>query len=123
MSKKGSSGILNWASPNGEFDRKVSQFREKISSNGPYPPEAGRYHLYISLACPWAHRTLIVRQLKGLQDVIGLSVVHYLMGENGWEFRSEKEVSGCIPDIVTQAQFLKQIYFRSEVNAYFLLPT
>ena len=53
-----------------------------------FKAEAGRYHLYVSLACPWAHRTLIVRSLKGLEDMISVSVVHWLMLENGWTFRT-----------------------------------
>ena len=71
----------------GEFIREDSQFRGCISADGDYPPESGRYHLYVSLACPWAHRTLIFRKLKGLESHIGVSVVHPHMPENGWEYR------------------------------------
>ncbi len=60
----------------GTFDRAESRFRDRIKPGGRFPPEAGRYHLYVSLACPWAHRTLIFRKLKGLEDLIGVSVVH-----------------------------------------------
>ena len=72
----------------GKFVRQDSRFRDQISSNeqSQFTPEAGRYHLYVSLACPWAHRTLIFRQLKQLEDVISVSVVDARMMENGWEF-------------------------------------
>lgn len=59
----------------GEFKRKESVYRDHIKVGGPYEPESGRYHLYVSYACPWAHRTLIVRALKGLKDDIGVTVV------------------------------------------------
>jgi putative glutathione S-transferase len=73
----------------GEFQRQEDAFREWISKDGStsYPAAAGRYHLYISYACPWASRTLIFRQLKGLDDVIGLSVVDPIRDEKGWAFR------------------------------------
>ncbi|KAJ2783600.1 S-glutathionyl-(chloro)hydroquinone reductase, partial [Coemansia linderi] len=66
----------------GEFRRQVSSFRSFVEPgpNAEFPAEAGRYHLYVSYACPWAHRTLIVRKLKGLDSLIGVSVVNYLMG-------------------------------------------
>src|SRR3954467_7112529 len=73
----------------GEFSRQEDAFREWISNDGstPYPAEAGRYHLYISLACPWASRTYIVRKLKGLEDVVGMTVVDPVRDEWGWAFR------------------------------------
>ena len=72
----------------GKFVRQDSRFRDVISSdeNSQFKPEAGRYHLYVSLACPWAHRTLIFRKLKQLEDIISVSVVNAEMMENGWEF-------------------------------------
>ena len=99
----------------GRFVRKDSAFRNWItpdgapgpSGEGGFPAEAGRYHLYVSLACPWAHRTLIFRKLKGLEQAISLSVVHWHMAENGWEFR---EGPGTIPDPVLGAAFLHQVY-------------
>ena len=77
----------------GAFKRQDSKFRNTIStdSDNPYQPEAGRYHLYVSLACPWAHRTLIFRALKGLESLIDVTVVQAQMLENGWEFDDEKD--------------------------------
>ena len=70
---------------------------------GGFKAEPGRYHLYVSLACPWAHRTLIFRKLKGLTEMIDLSVVHWLMLENGWTFMDGPSV---IPDPIHGARFL-----------------
>ncbi len=77
------------ATATGEFQRQEDAFREWISNDGstPYPAEASRYHLYVSLACPWASRTLIFRNLKGLEDAIGLTIVDPLRDEKGWAFR------------------------------------
>ena len=76
-------------SESGEFKRQADAFREWISNDGstPYAAEAGRYHLYVSLACPWASRTVIVRKLKGLEEAIGMTVVDPIRDENGWAFR------------------------------------
>src|SRR5690242_20223277 len=70
------------------FRRQPSRFRDRVSADGstPYPAEAGRYHLYVSWACPWAHRTVIGRRLKGLEDAIGLSVVDPIRDDRGWAF-------------------------------------
>ncbi|AGM41691.1 glutathione S-transferase [Spiribacter salinus M19-40] len=73
-------------STGGRFERPETVFRRWIEPDGDFPAVTGRYHLYISLACPWAHRTLIVRKLKGLEPHIGLSVVHPTMGSGGWHF-------------------------------------
>ena len=99
----------------GRFMRRASQFRNWITSDGSPGPsgeggfkaEAGRYHLYVSLACPWAHRTLIFRALKGLEGIISLSIVHWYMGENGWTFQIG---DGTAPDIVNGAEYLYQVY-------------
>lgn len=76
------------ADESGAFVRQQSAFRDRISNDGStdYPAEAGRYHLYVSLACPWAHRTIIIRKLKGLEDAISLSLVDPLRDEKGWRF-------------------------------------
>jgi len=79
----------------GKFVRKDSSFRDWIGAeDGKFPTEKGRYHLYVSLACPWAHRTLIFRQLKGLTDIIDVSIVAPDMLENGWEFEQPEPLYG-----------------------------
>lgn len=99
----------------GAFVRKQSAFRNFVTADGSAGPtgeggfaaEPGRYHLYVSLACPWAHRTLILRGRKGLNDQIGLSVVHWLMKDDGWTF---DDAAGTIPDTVNHARALHEIY-------------
>lgn len=71
----------------------------------------GRYHLYISLGCPWAHRTAILWKLKGLEKIVSLSIVDPIISEQGWRF---SDYSGCIPDTVNQADYLWQIYVKSK---------
>jgi glutathionyl-hydroquinone reductase len=107
------------ASTGGRFVRKESAFRSFVTPDGSAGPsgtggfkaDAGRYHLYISLACPWAHRTLIMRALKGLSDMISVSVVHWLMREQGWTFA---DGPGVVADSINQAQFLHQVYAAAE---------
>jgi glutathionyl-hydroquinone reductase len=98
--------------PKGHFVRDETQFSDRITADGAsgYRAEAGRYHLYVSLACPWAHRTLIARELKGLTEAISLSVVHPHMGEHGWELR---EYPGTVPDTVNHARYLHEVYTRA----------
>lgn len=98
----------------GALQRPPSIFRNWISSDGSGPREAclfeaerDRYHLYVSLACPWAHRTLIMRNLKGLAGIIGISVVHWHMGDDGWTFEPGPSV---IPDTVNGVHKLHQLY-------------
>jgi putative glutathione S-transferase len=102
----------------GRFIRSESQYRNWITPEGEAGPtgtgrfkaEAGRYHLYVSLACPWAHRTLIFRAIKGLEGMISLSAVHWFMGEEGWTFR---DGLGVIPDTVNSAARLSEIYTKA----------
>ena len=108
-----------WADSKGRMQRPDSILRNWITPDGSPGPtgrggfkaEAGRYHLYIARACPWAHRAAIFRELKGLQDMIGLSVTHWLMLENGWTF---EPAPGVIPDTVNDARFLYELYAKSE---------
>ena len=99
----------------GRFVRTQTQFRNWITADGSagptgqagYKAEANRYHLYVSLACPWASRTLMIRTLKGLEDMISISVVHPLMLEHGWTF---EEGEGVIGDPIFQARYLHEVY-------------
>ncbi len=95
---------------NGAFARPQAAFRNQIEAGGRFPPQAGRYHLYASLACPWAHRTLIFRRLKKLETHIGLSITHWLMADQGWTF---EPAEGVIPDPFG-AQTLHEIYTRAD---------
>lgn len=97
----------------GDFVREESQFRQWIKADGStsFQPEKDRYHLYVSLACPWAHRTLIFRKLKGLEALISLSIVDPIMLENGWEFHDSP---GSILDNVNGASYLYEIYLKSD---------
>jgi len=99
-------------SSGGRFVRKESAFRDHVRADGStrFAPEAGRYHLYVSLACPWAHRALIFRTLKALEPAISVSVVDPFMGEQGWAF---SQGAGCIPDEVNGARFLHEIYTKA----------
>jgi putative glutathione S-transferase len=106
-------------STGGRFVRQTSAFRNWITADGAAGPsgtggfrgEPGRYHLYVSLACPWAHRTLIFRKLKHLEDRISLSVVHWLMLDNGWTFAPGE---GVVPDPINHAQYLYQVYTAAD---------
>lgn len=98
---------------NGEFERQETTFREWITDEaGGFPPESGRYHLYVSDACPWAHRTLITRALKGLEDVISVDTVDPYRDEEGWQFTPEKE--GCTADTVNGFDYLREVYLEAE---------
>jgi putative glutathione S-transferase len=81
------------------------------SGKGGFKAEPGRYHLYVSLACPWAHRTLILRRLKGLEAMIPVSVVHWLMLEQGWTF---EQGPGVVPDPVHHAALMQQVYLAAD---------
>jgi putative glutathione S-transferase len=99
----------------GRFTRPASPLRNWVTPDGAAGPsgragfaaEPDRYHLYVSLACPWAHRTLILRALKGLQHIIGLSVVHWHMGKDGWTF---DDGPGVVQDPINHARLLHQVY-------------
>ncbi len=102
----------------GRFVRTTPQFRHWVTSDGSAGPsgkagfkaEPDRYHLYVSHACPWAHRTLIFREIKGLQELISVSVVHWYMAENGWTFESG---DGVVPDTVNESQYMYQVYTKA----------
>jgi len=109
------------AKTGGRFERQASRFRNWVTPDGAPGPSGeggfaaapGRYHLYVSLACPWAHRTLIFRRLKRLEDVVSVSVVHWHLGENGWEFRKGP---GCTPDHAGGARYLREVYTKAQPN-------
>lgn len=98
----------------GRFVRSESQFRDSLSSDSSakFPAEPGRYHLYVSLACPWAHRTLIFRALKGLEDMISVSVVNPLMLEHGWQLDTGFE--GATGDALYDLDKLYQLYLKAD---------
>jgi putative glutathione S-transferase len=96
--KRQDSGFRNWVTPDGAGGP---------TGEGGFEAEPGRYHLYVSLACPWAHRTLIFRRLKCLETIVGLSVVHWHMGEEGWTFEPGP---GVVPDPALGARVLHQLY-------------
>ncbi|PFH57386.1 hypothetical protein XA68_15133 [Ophiocordyceps unilateralis] len=121
----GGGSITDWVRPgdaSGEYRRQTSAFRDSISgeAGATFPPAKGRYHLYVSYACPWAHRTLIARRLKGLEDIISFSVVHWHLGEGGWRFVRRDETipgHGVVPDPVDGHEgftHLRQVYLESD---------
>lgn len=97
----------------GRFVRATTTFRDRVTADGSsgFRAEAGHYHLYISWACPWAHRTAIMRKLKGLDEAISLSVVDPFMGDGGWHF---SDAPGAIPDTVNGASYLREIYTKAD---------
>lgn len=102
-----------WANEQGKFVRSSTSFHDRVTADGSsgFEAEAGRYHLYIAWACPWAHRTAIMRKLKGLEDIIGLSAVGSFMGDDGWTFHDEP---GVIPDTVNGAKYLREVYQKAD---------
>jgi putative glutathione S-transferase len=104
-------------SSGGRFNRTTPKFRNWVtvdgspgpSGSGGFPAARGRYHLYVSLACPWAHRTVILRKLKGLEDVISLTEVEPIMGEQGWQFGPDADL-----DTVNGKQKLNEIYLLTD---------
>ncbi|KAJ5337972.1 Glutathione S-transferase/chloride channel C-terminal [Penicillium brevicompactum] len=139
MATGNSAKITDWVNPadkSGEFKRQTSVFRNWISreAGAQFPPEKGRYHLYVSYACPWAHRTLITRKLKGLEDFISFSSVHWHLGEHGesqyyhspgdqmliysgWRFATaDEKIPGenTIPDpLHPDFTHIRQVYFSN----------
>jgi len=103
----------------GHFLRSQAQFRNWVTADGSpgasgrggFKAEPGRYHLYVSLACPWAHRTLIFRSLKGLQDMISVSVVNHFMADKGWSFAPGR---GVVADPIGGADFMHEVYTRAD---------
>lgn len=103
----------------GRFERSEAACRNWVTRDGSAGPsgkggfnaEPGRYHLYVSYACPWAHRTLIFRKLKKLEDIISVSVVHYLMGEDGWTF---EQGDGATGDTENGKTYLREVYVKSD---------
>ena len=94
---------------NGQFNRQEDSFRSFVrkDSSSEFPAVANRYHLYASLACPWAHRVIIVRKLKGLEKIIGMTIVDPVRDEKGWRFTEE-------PDPINNFEYLKQAYIASD---------
>jgi glutathionyl-hydroquinone reductase len=105
--------------PGGRFVRPATRFRNWVTEDGSagptgesgFPAARGRYHLYVALACPWAHRTMIMRTLKGLDEVVSMSVVEPLYGPHGWRFGTSP---GTVPDSVNGASELMEIYLRAD---------
>ena len=105
----------------GRFVRPETAFRNWVTPDGRPGPtghdgfaaSAGRYHLYVSLACPWAHRTLIVRALKGLEQIVPVSVTHWLMAEQGWTFAQGE---GVVPDPLFNSRYMHELYTRADPN-------
>jgi putative glutathione S-transferase len=100
-------------SADGRFVRQASRFRDWVTADGSsdFPAQAGRYHLYVSLACPWAHRTVILRSLKGLEDVIAMSIVDPIRDDRGWAFR---EVRGATGDRLHGWEYLAEAFAASD---------
>ncbi|WVQ80423.1 hypothetical protein IAT38_002528 [Cryptococcus sp. DSM 104549] len=131
--------ITTFADKSGNFVRQVSSFRDAIEPGGKFAPDKGRYHLYVSLACPWAHRALIVRKLKGLEDYFDVSVVHPHMLEKGWHF-VPKDLASATPapasehnsqtfpnataDKVYGLSHVRDLYFKAQpdYSARFTVP-
>ena len=96
----------------GKFHEKPTTFRDRVTADGKsgFKAEAGRYHLYVSLGCPWAHRTLIMRELKGLNDVISVSFADLILGDKGWVFT---EPPGASSDKANHVQYLQEVYLKA----------
>lgn len=102
----------NKSDPNAKFHETPTTFRNRVTADGKsgFKAEAGRYHLYVSLGCPWAHRTLIMRELKGLNEAISVSFADLILGDKGWVFT---ESLGAISDEANHVQYLQEIYVQA----------
>jgi len=100
----------------GEFERSETTFRDEVRAapDAEFPAEPGRYHLYVSRACPWAHGASLVRRLMGLTDAISMDVVDPYRDEGGWQFTPEKD--GCTPDTVNGHDYLREVYLEADPN-------
>lgn len=108
----------------GKFNRDPSTFRDTIEKGGRFEPEAGRYHLYVSYGCPWATRTLIVRKLKGLENIIPATPVSPRLGEDGWAFKKADNYPGADEDPLYGASYIKELYLKAnpEYTGRFTVP-
>jgi putative glutathione S-transferase len=108
----------DWYQPDadGRFQRPPTQFRHWVRNTGdaPFRPADGRYHLYVSLACPWAHRALIMRALVGLEHAIDISVVEHFMSDQGWRF--DARVAGATADKVLGHEYLRDVYLAADAH-------
>jgi putative glutathione S-transferase len=109
-------GMVELTGADGEVEREPTSFRDRIEAapapDVRFPAEPGRYHLYVSLACPWAHRTLVTRTLCGLEDVVSVDVLDPFRDEGGWRFTPDKP--GCTPDTVNGFEFLREAYAAAD---------
>jgi putative glutathione S-transferase len=109
-------GMVELTDEDGSVEREETSFRDRVRADpdARFPTEAGRYHLYVSLACPWAHRTLVTRALKGLEDAISVDVLDPYRDEGGWQFTPEKD--GCTPDTVNGFEYLREAYAAADAD-------
>jgi putative glutathione S-transferase len=106
--------VYETTNDDGEFDRQETSFRDWIEADpdAEFPAEAGRYHLYVSYACPWAHRTLVTRALRGLDDAISVDVVDPYRDDDGWQFTPDRE--GATPDSQNGFDYLRETYVAAD---------
>jgi glutathionyl-hydroquinone reductase len=105
----------NRSDTSGKFNLTPTTFHDWVTVDGSseFKAEAGRYHLYVALGCPWAHRTLLMRELKGLNNAISVSITDPIMSDKGWMF---SEAPGAISDFINHAQYLQEIYLKVDPN-------
>jgi putative glutathione S-transferase len=107
-------GMVELTDESGGVEREPTSFRARISdaADARFPPEAGRYHLYVSYACPWAHRVLLTRALRGLESTVSVDVLDPYRGEMGWQFTPDRD--GCTPDTVNGLAYLHETYAAAD---------